>query len=173
MQLSYDYTREVHMHKLICLDVDGTLVQTASGATFRKAANDWMWLPRRRERCLDLYEQGVLLAIITNQAGVAFPWSSFTEAEMQHEIEIVARAIHAECCVRVCYSTPSEVALKRYYNPDDKRRKPGPDMIIEAMQYYALSPSDTLMVGDRPEDNLAAQAAGVQFKHAEQFFGGA
>lgn len=156
------------MHLLI-LDVDGTLVITQSGATFRKTADDWQWLPGRVEKLKELREQGVKIALATNQAGVAFPWSRFTEAEMQAEIEAVAREIGAEY-IGVCYSTPNEKALPAYRNANDAKRKPGPGMLLEAMRYYGVSPKEALMVGDREEDEQAAQNCGVGFMLAEKFF---
>jgi D-glycero-D-manno-heptose 1,7-bisphosphate phosphatase len=155
--------------RLLILDIDGTLVVTQSGATFRKTADDWQWLPGRIEKLKELREQGVKIAIASNQAGVAFPWSKFTEAEMQAEIEAVARLIGAEY-IGVCYSTPNEKALPQYRNANDTRRKPGPGMLLEAMKHFNVSPEDTLMVGDRDEDEQAAIAAGVAFQMADKFF---
>lgn len=157
------------MHKLIVFDVDGTLVETASGATFRKSASDWHWLPGRLETCKQVRAQGVRLALATNQAGVAFSYSKFTEAEMQQEIEATAQAIGAEF-VGVCYTTPNEKALPQYRKADDTRRKPGPGMLLEAMAHYGIDPQETLFVGDRPEDQQAAAAAGVAFAWAPDFF---
>lgn len=157
------------MYQLIIFDVDGTLVTTRSGDVFRRSADDWQWLPGRQERCQQLRAQGILIALATNQGGVAFPWSKFSEAQMQREIEAVARAIDAHP-IGVCYSSPNAKALPRYYAPNDSRRKPGPGMLLEAMQHCGVSAQNTLMVGDRDEDRLAAEAAGVAFVHADQFF---
>jgi D-glycero-D-manno-heptose 1,7-bisphosphate phosphatase len=155
--------------KLICLDVDGTLVVTKSGETFRKTADDWVWMDGRIEKCKQLRADGIQLALATNQAGVAFPWSRFTEAEMQREIEIVARLIDAGY-IGVCYSSPNAKALPQYHNPADNRRKPGPGMILEAMLHYGVMAAETIMVGDRSDDEGAAKAAGVRFIHADEFF---
>lgn len=156
--------------KLLVLDIDGTLVETKSGETFRKTANDWQWLPNRLEKLQELRKRGVKFAIASNQAGVAFPWSKFTEQEIRAEIDVVAQAIGADF-VGVCYSTPNEKALRTYHNPNDLRRKPGPGMLLEAMQYYGVSPQETLMVGDREEDEKAAKNCGVSFQLANDFFG--
>ena len=72
--------------------------------------------------------------------------------------------------VGVCYSTPNPKALPQYHNPNDTRRKPGPGMLIEAMQWYSVQPEHTLMVGDRPEDEQVAQAVGVAFQWADEYF---
>jgi D-glycero-D-manno-heptose 1,7-bisphosphate phosphatase len=154
---------------LVIFDVDGTLVTTASGATFRKTADDWQYIPGRMEKVQQLRREGVKIGIASNQAGVAFPWSSFSEAGIQFEIERVAHDIWADY-VGICYSTPNPKALPQYHNPDDTRRKPGPGMIIEAMQWYSIRPEYTLFVGDRDEDEKAAVAAGVTFQHADDFF---
>lgn len=156
------------MYTLICFDVDGTLVTTKSGETFRKTADDWEWLPRRLEICARFAH--VHFALITNQAGVAFPWSNFRETEMQAEIEAVASTIGADF-VGVCYSTPNAKALPQYFNPADHRRKPRPGMIVEAMKAYSITdPKKVLMVGDRDEDQAAAAAAGADFCWAGEFF---
>jgi histidinol phosphatase-like enzyme len=49
-------------------------------------------------------------------------------------------------------------------------RKPNPGMLMVAIEIYR--PTDVLMVGDRPEDQGCAEAAGVAFQWAYQFFGG-
>lgn len=156
-------------YKLCIFDVDGTLVACKSGATFRKSADDWTWLPGRIEKCQQLCEQGVHIALASNQAGVAFPWSKFTEQQIQTELEIVAQEIGA-CYIGVCYSTPNEKARPAYRNPNDTRRKPGPGMLLEAMQHCGVASEQTVMIGDREEDEAAARAAEVAFVHADQFF---
>ena len=50
-------------------------------------------------------------------------------------------------------------------------RKPAPGMLREAMAMAAVGPADTLFVGDQPCDEAAAEAAGVRFEWAEDFFG--
>lgn len=147
--------------KLVCLDVDGTLVTTKSGETFRKTADDWVWLNGRIEKCEELAGAGIKIGLATNQAG--------SEAEMQREIEAVAARIGAEY-IGVCYSSTNAKALPQYHNPADVRRKPGPGMILEAMLHYGVTAEETLMVGDRDDDEGAATAAGVRFIHADEFF---
>lgn len=157
------------MYKLIIFDVDGTLVTTKTGGPFRQSAYDWQWLPGRVEKCHTLIADGVCLALASNQAGVAFPWSKFTEAEIRAELEATGALCGAHF-VCVCYTTPNEKARPEYHNPNDPRRKPNPGMLLEAMEHFHVSPDETLMVGDRPEDEQSAQAAGVAFQWADDFF---
>ena len=160
--------------KLIIFDIDGTLTTTKSGETFRKSADDWEWLTGRLEKLKELSQQGARFALASNQAGVAFPWSKFSQEEMQKEIDRVGEEI-GSFYNAVCYSTPNEKALPQYFNANDQRRKPGPGMLLEAMECYRekygeLLEEHTLMVGDRSEDQAAASSAGVYFLHAESFF---
>ncbi len=154
---------------LYIFDIDGTLTTTKSGATFRATADDWQWLPGRLEKLLELRAQGVQIALATNQAGVAFPWSKYSEAQIQAQIDIVAATVSA-CYVGVCYSTPNPKALPEYHNPNDERRKPNPGLLIEAMHYCGVSAQETLFIGDMESDEQAAQTAGCHYATAEGFF---
>lgn len=159
-------------YKLVIFDIDGTLVTTKSGETFRKSADDWQWLPGRVERCQRLVRDGYRIAFASNQAGVAFPWSKFTEQDIEDEVAIMADAVDADTW-RCCYSSPNPKALPQYFNANDPNRKPGSGMLLDIMDHLEESAKDTLFVGDRPEDKQAAAAAGVSFQWAEDFFDGA
>lgn len=50
-------------------------------------------------------------------------------------------------------------------------RKPEGGMLLRAMEDAGVLPARTLMVGDRPEDEAAAAAAGCSFMVAHSFFG--
>lgn len=50
-------------------------------------------------------------------------------------------------------------------------RKPAPGMLEHAMIITGWAAEQTCMVGDGDEDEQAAKAAGVQFIHANEFFG--
>ncbi len=153
--------------KLIIFDTDGTLVTTKSGATFRKEASDWQWLPGRLEKLRELKQQGIRLAIATNQGGVAFGYMQAADilrelTRMIEEAGIVPGGLY------ICYSHPK--ATIGQYAYQDNRRKPGPGMLLEAMRDFEAETDETLFVGDRPEDEEAAAAAGCDFIWAESFF---
>lgn len=151
--------------KLVIFDVDGTLVTTNSGATFRESADDWQWLPGRLEKCQQLLDGGVALAIASNQGGVAYGFMD--EEEVRQELERVAAEIGCNV-LGICFTHPNGKLTQ--YRREDERRKPGPGMLIEAMQAGNFGTWQTLMVGDRPEDEQAAQNAGVAFMWADDFF---
>lgn len=151
--------------KLVIFDVDGTLTTTKSGATFRKTADDWQWLPGRLAKVAMLHLQGIKLAIASNQGGVAFGY--LDPLEIRRELVAMANEGHI-AYVEMCFSHPE--ATRPGYRDNSPRRKPGPGMLLEIIDASGETKQDTLMVGDRPEDEQAAQNAGVAFMWANEFF---
>ncbi len=154
------------LYRLIVFDVDGTLTTTKSGATFRKSAADWQWLPGRLEKLRELDSQGVILAMATNQGGVAFGYLDYEE--IYHELGEAAR----EANIRYVAMSPfhPDGTIEQYRIDKNHWRKPGPGMLLSAMKQYGIQPQDTLYVGDLPDDELAAKNAGVAFQWAGEFF---
>lgn len=155
-------------YSLIIFDIDGTLTATASGATFRKHAADWKWLPGRLEKLKELKAQGIQLVVATNQGGVAF--GHFLAKDILAELmRTLKEGGFTKAGLYVCYNHPK--AKIEQYRIEDHRRKPGPGMLEEAMDDFDVDEEDTLFVGDRPEDEQAAKAAGCSFMWAKDFFG--
>ena len=152
--------------KLVIFDIDGTLTTTKSGATFRKSADDWQWIPGRLEQLQTLREQGTHTAYATNQGGIAYGYMQ--ESDMFETLLQFGNEGQFDTG-RVCYTHPK--ASIEAYRKDDTRRKPGPGMLLEIMQELETSPEQTLMVGDRPEDEQAAHAANCSFVWAKDYFG--
>jgi D-glycero-D-manno-heptose 1,7-bisphosphate phosphatase len=155
-------------YKLIVFDVDGTLIRPMSGGEFRKSADDWELLPGRAEKLKALKEVGVRLAIASNQGGVAFGY--LRQIDILRELQNTARSLGIpEGGGYICYTHPrASIAGYRF---EDHRRKPGPGMLQDAMRDFEADAGETLMVGDRPEDEGAAINAGVAFMWAKDFFG--
>ncbi|SRR5579883_1116258 len=149
---------------LIIFDVDGTLVRPKSGKKFRENAADWEWLPGRKELIQELRRRGVRVAIASNQGGVAFGYMQ--EDDIRAElIRMAKEAGIPEGGVYVCYTHPN--ATIPHLRQLDHRRKPGPGMLQEAMLDFEAMEDQTLYVGDLPEDEAAAKAAGVSFLWAD------
>lgn len=153
--------------KLIIFDVDGTLTATQSGATFRKTADDWIWLPSRLTKLRELKEAGTELAVATNQGGVAFGYMS--EDDIRRELSIMCNQANITY-LWVCYAHP-KASVEGYAEEIDLfDRKPSPGMLMKAMLKERVTVRETLFVGDRDEDEVAAKAAGIDFMWAEDFF---
>lgn len=151
--------------KLIIFDVDGTLTETKSGATFRKTADDWQWLPGRLEVLRKLDSLGVKLACATNQGGVAFGYLDLHDVRGQ--LFRMAQEAHI-AQIEMCFSHPK--ASIEDFRQESPRRKPAPGMLLEIIEASGERPEDCLMVGDREEDEQAAKNAGIDFVHADAFF---
>src|SRR5260221_11892360 len=153
--------------KLCIVDVDSTLTTTKSGATFRKSAQDWQWMPGRLEKLHALKAQGIRMAIATNQGGVAFGY--FEVTDILRELQAMARiAGIPKGGLYICYTHPK--ASREHFRAVDNRRKPGPGMLLEAMRDFEASPEETLMVGDLSDDEAAANPAGCHFAWAGECF---
>lgn len=160
--------RQSATYDLVLFDVDGTLTETRGGKRFRERPDDWRLLPNRVETIAVLHQVGMPVALVTNQGGAAYGY--FTVEDMRRELDVLTLVLGLSSeDVYVCFTHPEgTVAALRCV---DSRRKPGTGMLVEAMDDHAVEPSRTLMVGDRSEDKDAADAAGVHFQWARDFFG--
>ncbi|RZK37790.1 MAG: HAD family hydrolase [Pedobacter sp.] len=141
--------------KAIFLDRDGVLNHELNDYICK--VDDFEVLTYQIPPLKRLYDEGYLLIVITNQGGIA--QSRYTEeilAEM-HQILFStyeasgAKFTHAYHCPH--HPTVSEPC---------ECRKPLPGMIKEAIAAYDIDPSLSVMIGDKPRDVEAANAAGVR-----------
>jgi HAD superfamily hydrolase (TIGR01662 family) len=152
-------------YDLIIFDLDGTLVETKNGAIFRKSEDDWKWIPGVLEMVRGLKREGIKIAIASNQGGVAFgflQWPALKQEILKVASDIGTPYVYFE------FSHPNGNVPDFTY--ESSRRKPGPDMFLQAMQDAHVGPEHTLAVGDREEDEQAAERAGVDFIWAHEFF---
>lgn len=160
--------------RLIIFDADGTLVDRDTGRWLPGVEDALSLLRRARNR--------PAVAIATNQGGVgcrAFGWSGNypTEAEALARYRALAQKAGA-AHLYICFAylardgrwspTPPEAIETRFWQRD--WRKPAPGMLLQAMSDAGVGPAETLMIGDRPEDQEAAAAAGCYFQWAQKFF---
>lgn len=132
--------------KAIIFDADGTLTpqRTGSCGTWERAL-----LPGVAEKCAELRAEGVVLAIASNQS------AQRDVEDIEAQLAWTAAQIGADI---VLYAT------------DTARRKPSPAMLLEAMALAGASRGETLFIGDQVADEQAANAAGVAFCYACEFF---
>lgn len=166
------------MIRLVIFDGDGTLVAPYSGELLPGVAGD-LAVMRRAVRDCPAY------AIATNQGGVGCrvgfggfgrPERYPTEAEAISRYRTVADRIGAALYMSFAYQSsnggwsmpPADTRYPEYWQPF--WRKPSPGMLLAAMSNARVLPAETLMVGDRSEDQEAAAAAGCTFQLAHEFW---
>lgn len=176
-------------HDLVLFDLDGTLIRSfmrETGGGQQQAYDLVEVLPGRLERVTSLRVDGTHVAFVTNQGGVAFGYQTLDQ---------VARKMRAVCDLFAMprwagwinsrggrdplYLEPPVVYVSlghpnaelEEYRVDSGWRKPGGDMIRQAMiDYEVMEPSLVLFVGDMDSDRLAAAAAGVEYADAAEYF---
>ncbi|MFZ5888318.1 MAG: HAD-IIIA family hydrolase [Chloroflexota bacterium] len=159
--------------KLVIFDKDGTLVGVPDPAANRPAnrPEEQVLLPSRREKIRALRKQGVQIALASNQGGVA--WGFISAQDALRLMADVARKVGGVAAWRFCphdaRAAGKPNAREEYAIPCGCR-KPAPGMLIDLMDALGVTPEETVFVGDRDEDRLAAQAAGVRFMWADEFF---
>lgn len=168
---------EIRDYKLYLFDLDTTLTESISGKTFPQGVDDRKWMPGRLDRLKELQGQGKKTCIVTNQGGAA--WGFLNSQDMDKFLAILCEHGKIDRYL-ACYRDTGEKAkasertdkaltVPEYYKGFD-RRKPGPGMLIEAMEHFGIDRQDTVMVGDREEDKGAAEAAGCDFQWAWDYF---
>jgi D-glycero-D-manno-heptose 1,7-bisphosphate phosphatase len=157
---------------LYLFDLDGTLISSYMD-TPDKLYADWDVLPGRIERLCSLLERGNTIGIVTNQAGVAFDHvTEFDAWEKLYRAVIDLKLSLEQTPIYVCFAHKKGLYLRYRLPSQVARRKPSGAMIHEAMMDYPeAAATGTLMIGDREEDQQAAQCAGVPFQWAHIFFG--
>ncbi len=164
------------MAKLFLLDIDGTIADRDSTEIYPEA--------------LDFFARtSTDIAFCTNQGGPACHdagWSFSDKFPSLKQVETRLAAIldsipfSANFGLYVCYAYKQKNGVvivpksdKSIFEATTKEisRKPNPGLLLWAMIDWDVKPHECLMVGDRDEDRLAAEAAGVAFMWAKEFFG--
>jgi HAD superfamily hydrolase (TIGR01662 family) len=161
---------------LVCLDLDGTIVESALEEIDGKLqpVSGIFTEPKIRPDVFQVLERAALegdeFAIVTNQGGVAWGYNTVAEAKLR-----IARAVayvnfffERPFTVHACFAHPR--ATIHHFRDGHERRKPSGAMIREAMEAHGYASPQVVMVGDLEDDELAARDAGVDFVPAGQFF---
>ena len=161
-------------YELVIFDKDGTLTETVSGEKFVQHPKDQDLRPGIGERLERLRDGGVKVAIATNQGGVAAGYKSLDEAaeELRYCIGLIPAGLYLVAFMATdlegleCWEWKG-TALADVSSEGHSFRKPAPGMLKLAMKRHGImDPSKCLMIGDRPEDEQAAIAAGMDFEWA-------
>ncbi len=149
----------------VFFDRDGVL-NVDYGYTYRP--EELTWIEGAKEAIRYCKRKGYAVFVVTNQSGVARGY--YTEqdvaafhAKMQADLDEYQTEIDA---FYYCPHLPG--AEIKEYALECQCRKPGPEMLLQAIRDWKLEREKCWMVGDKETDMLAAKAAGVK----GIFFGG-
>ncbi|HYF39291.1 MAG TPA: HAD-IIIA family hydrolase [Gemmatimonadales bacterium] len=155
-------------YRLVIFDADDTLRRTtAPGKPCPHRQDEWELMPGVREM---LRKQpwnqsgGPFLGIASNQDQIAYGHLSYATAQALLR-DLAAAA--ADC-------VPDDPALQLCPHGLETTcscRKPEPGMLLAIMDFYGVSPNETLFVGNHEMDREAAVRAGTAFCWSQDLFG--
>ena len=153
--------------RILFLDRDGTLNRSL-GSRPPNTPEEVELLPGVAPVLTGYVAQGWLIAIVSNQGGVASGYISEAQARavQQRVIELLPAPVAASY---LCPHMPGGSVAE--YAVECPNRKPHPGFILTALAQFGARAEDCLLVGDSSTDRLAAEAAGVRFRWADLFFG--
>ena len=137
--------------KCVFLDRDGVLNEDRPEYAYR--LDHFKILPGIPESLEKLKEEGYLLVVVTNQAGIAKGLYSEKEMKICHDY------LQSKC---------NNAIDKFYYSPYHPTvtaslgRKPGSLLFEKAMAKFSIDPQVSWMVGDRERDLIPAQKLGMK-----------
>jgi len=161
------------VNNIIFFDLDGTLRETISGKTFINEPHDQKAIEGTQKALSYYQDKGFVLIGITNQGGVAAGHKSLESAIEEQRItlqlfpelsEIFFCTNWGESCWQLSDgNVPLDFGAPRAGNGTAiSCRKPGHGRLLVAARPLAEL-KDCWMIGDRPEDQQCAEAAGVKF----------
>ncbi|MGY8633306.1 HAD-IIIA family hydrolase [Bradyrhizobium sp. 14AA] len=150
--------REKLRRPAVFFDRDGVLNHD-SGYTFE--THKLEWIEGAREAVKAVNDAGYFAFVITNQSGIARGYYEEQHVVTLHrwmadQMAVVGAHIDA---FEYCPDHP-EGTVARYCRTSD-RRKPAPGMITDLAQRFPVDMTRSMVIGDKPSDIEAAQAAGL------------
>lgn len=139
--------------RLVILDRDGVINEDRED--FVRCSADWVPIEGSLRAIERLNRRGILVAIATNQSGLARGMFALSDLDAIHQTlarELSELGGHVDG-IFVCPHGPSEGC---------DCRKPRPGLLLQAGRTLGVRAEDTVFVGDRDTDLRAAEAASVQ-----------
>ncbi len=144
--------------RAVFLDRDGTINEEVH---YLHLPEDLRWIPGAPEAIARLNAAGLLVVVVTNQAGVAR--GMYGEEDVLHLHRHMQRELRTfGARIDAFYYSPyhPEGTVGRYRRHSDLR-KPGAGMIRSALADLAIEAEASYLIGDRKSDIYAGRAAGL------------
>jgi histidinol-phosphate phosphatase family protein len=157
----------IKIGRLLLLDRDGTLNRSLGNRPPNRPEEVEL-LPGVATRLHRYAAWGWHIVIVTNQGGIAYGYQTEAQAHATHQAVLAALPVAVDGSY-LCPHHPDGTIPE--YAITCPNRKPAPGAIHDALDRFQVKPHDCLFVGDQDSDRLAAEAAGVPFEWANDFFG--
>ena len=168
--------------KILFLDMDNTVRRPKSGATFINDPYDQELIPGVEDAIARYHDYKIIG--VTNQGGVIAGYKSLENCfeEQRQTLKLLPQMSLLLFCTdngNTMFRL-SQQGLKMHGMPIMTNRsnhfgnfrKPNPGMIVFGLLYSREKLEEVLMVGDRPEDQQAANNANIPFMWAEEWRNG-
>jgi len=143
----------------VFLDRDGVL---NSDIGYVHRPDQIVWIDGAMDAVKACNDAGVLVFVISNQAGVAQGYYDESAVKALHEwmarqlARVGAHVDAFEFCPH-----HEDAAVARYRRPC-RRRKPEPGMILDLLDRWPVERARSLLIGDKSSDIAAGEAAGIR-----------
>ncbi|WP_133407414.1 D-glycero-beta-D-manno-heptose 1,7-bisphosphate 7-phosphatase [Parashewanella tropica] len=146
------------MNKAVFLDRDG-VINVDHGYVHK--VDDFEYIEGVFDACKELKQMGYKLVVVTNQSGIArgmYSEDDFHALTEWMDWNFVDKGVELDG-IYYCPHHP-EKGLGEY-KTDCDCRKPKPGMLISAARFLKIDLENSVMIGDKHDDMLAAKNAGI------------
>ena len=150
--MGFVFMSQFPAYRAVILDRDGVVNDNPDDYILRWS--DFIWLPGALDALRIMHEQGIAVAIVTNQGCIARGLCTAAAVDDVHA-RMAQAVVEAGGEISGIYSCP-------HYRQGCDCEKPAPGNVYRAMADMGVTPEETCFVGDRLVDMQAAHAAGVE-----------
>ena len=144
---------------MVLFDRDGTLNQDTQGHTFK--ISEFAWTVGGKESILLCKELSLKVAVVTNQSGIAK--GKYTGIQVKNFHDYMNLQLPEQSKIDAFFICPHHPnGIMKDYSIECECRKPKKGLIVEALKYFSLQPSEAILFGNSHSDITAGLSAGVE-----------